>query len=106
MPEQWSVSAQRITLDELQQQAKQSSLQLQRLSQRLPHSEHELQQKLSAMIGSWAVLGQHADPFQGWQQILYEIDSIQQFIDELKMLSDLPELINHFLTESGRYQHI
>lgn len=105
-PEQWSVTAQRNALDQLQNLAQQSQQQLHRLALILPESEPALKQKLARIIGQWKTLDQGEDVFQGWQQFLYEIDSLQQFLGDLNQLEDLPGQINHFLSELGRYQHI
>lgn len=105
-PEQWSVSAQRNALDQLQNQAQQSRQALQGLYHRLPDSEQQLKQKLSRMMQQWGALNQGDDVFQGWQQFLYEVDSVQQFINDFNQLNSLPQQVNHFLSELGRYQHI
>ncbi len=105
-PEQWSVSGQRNALDQLQNQALQSRQSLQDLSHRLPDSEQQLKQKLSQMMQQWAALNQGDDVFQGWQQFLYEVDSVQQFINDFNNTRTLAGQINQFLSELGRYQHI
>jgi hypothetical protein len=105
-PTQWSVSAQRNALDQLQNQAQQSRQQLHSLSMRLPENEGKLKQKISHLIQQWQTLDNGDDVFQGWQQFLYEIDSVQHFLTELKQLADLPEQIHQLLSELGRYQHI
>ncbi|VAW84081.1 hypothetical protein MNBD_GAMMA16-715 [hydrothermal vent metagenome] len=105
-PQQWSASAQRHALNQLQDLAQQSRQELHHLLTRLPESEQSLKLKISRMTEQWNALSQGDDVFQGWQQFLYEIDSVQQFIKDLETLKGLPQQINRFLSESGRYQHI
>ncbi len=106
VPEQWSVSAQRSALDQLQNLAQQSRQQLQNLFNHLPENETQLKQKISQMLAQWTTLNQGDDVFQGWQQFLYEVDSVQQFVNDTKQLESLPQKINQFISELGRYQHL
>ncbi len=105
-PEQWSVSAQRNALDQLQNLAQQSRQQLQSLFNHLPDNETQLKQKISRLLAQWAALNQGDDVFQGWQQFLYEVDSVQQFIQDIKQMESLPQKINQFISELGRYRHL
>lgn len=106
VPDQWTVSSQRHALDQLQTVARQHRQQLHNLELRLPDTEHALKQNISNLIQHWKLLDKGEDGFLQWQQFLYEIDSVGLFINEHHQLSSLPDKINHFLSELGRYQHI
>ncbi|MFV2055464.1 MAG: DUF6079 family protein [Thiohalomonadales bacterium] len=105
-PPQWSVGAQRVALDQLKNQARLNQQELQRLHTNLPDSEQALRAKISKLSEQWNILFQGDDVFHAWQQFLYEVDSVQQFIVDLQVFKELPQQIHHFLSELGRYRHI
>jgi hypothetical protein len=106
VPGQNTVSAQREALDQLQAFATDNRRQLDNLAVRLPDSEQAFKQRLTSLAAQWRVLDQGDTIFQGWQQFLFEVESVKAFSDEINRLSGLPEQINHLLSELGRYQHI
>ncbi len=106
VPDQWSVSAQRNALDQLQNFAQQCELDLKDLYRRLPDSEQPLRQKLSLSVERWNTISQGDDLFQGWQQFVYEVGSVQQFVTDHHQLKRLSGRINQFISELGRYLHI
>ncbi len=105
-PDQNTVSAQREALDRLQAFATDNSRQLDNLAVRLPDAEQALKQRLASLTAQWRLLDRGDTLFQGWQQFLFEVESVKAFSDEINRLGSLPEQINHLLSELGRYQHI
>lgn len=108
LPKQWTVVAQKQTIQQVKNKAALSKQKLQSLIMKLNDLEQGtgIKEKALQVIGYWNALNQSTNDIYGFQQLLYEVGSIRQFIHLLNDVSELPDKIEAIIREYQRFQHL
>jgi hypothetical protein len=108
IPKQWTVVAQKQTINQVKSKSVQSKQKLQTLLLKLNEIEQAdgLTEKVQQVIANWNALHQSSNEIYAFQQFLYEISSTRQFIHLLDEVSALPDKIENILREHQRFQHL
>ncbi len=108
VPRQWSVLAQKRTIDQLRKTgAKHRDLLGEFASGLRSQGEaNELVKQVEKIISQWNALEKGEHELQAFQHFLYEIGSPQRFVTEAGELASMPARFERLLRETRRYRHL
>ncbi|MCI0653637.1 MAG: DUF6079 family protein [Methylococcaceae bacterium] len=109
LPQQWTVLAQKRALENIREAGRQQADQLQPLLKSLHAAEQqgaELSDRLVSYLQDWNALQKGSDLLKSFQDFLASIESLDQFINQIRGFSLLQRRLPAMIEELHRYRHL
>jgi len=108
LPKSWTPMTQRQAIQKLIQKAYQSMERLQSTAVLLQRDEETkvLSVPVKKLINTWRAFSVSDNEFEAFQQFLYEIKSVPDFLNKLAETENFLVHVNEILTDIKRYRHL
>ncbi|MGH8550509.1 MAG: hypothetical protein ACRERU_18285, partial [Methylococcales bacterium] len=109
MPQQWTVLAQKRAVENIREAGRQLADQLQPMLKSLQSVDRqgaELSDRLAAYLQDWNILQKGSDLLKSFQDFLASIESIDQFLNQVRRFNLLQRRLPGLIEELHRYRHL
>ena len=108
VPKQWSVLAQRRAIEQLKKEGRRRRDEASVLLVKLNSygDAGDLQGEVEKFIEQWVAIERGNNDLQGFQHLLYAIDSPRAFVAQAKELATLPDRFEKLISETQRFKHL